>query len=96
MKLKKQHKQHETREFWVPLSRQALEDITAGRSRTAGARPFRGIIDLMLAHVPKDKVESVYNRAAYMPRRIELAQIRVDLLMKGMSSARELILGPQR
>src|SRR3546814_8732472 len=28
----------------------------------------RSIIDLMLAHVPKDKVEGAYNRAAYMDR----------------------------
>jgi len=32
-----------------------------------GASPDRAIIDLMLAHVPKDKVEGAYNRAAYMP-----------------------------
>lgn len=38
-----------------------------------GASPDRAIIDLMLAHVPKDKVEGAYNRAAYMPRRRELA-----------------------
>ncbi len=34
----------------------------------------RAVIDLMLAHVPKDKVEGAYNRASYMPRRRELAQ----------------------
>ena len=30
----------------------------------------RAIIDLMLAHIP-DGVEATYNRAAYLPRRIE-------------------------
>lgn len=35
----------------------------------------RKVIDLMLAHVSKDKVEGAYNRAAYMPRRRELAEI---------------------
>jgi len=39
----------------------------------------RQIIDLMLAHVPKGKVESAYNRAAYMPRRRELALIWADM-----------------
>lgn len=35
----------------------------------------RNIIDLMLAHAPKDKTEAAYNRAQHMPRRRELAQI---------------------
>lgn len=41
----------------------------------------RAVVDLMLAHVPKDKVEAAYNRAAYMPRRRELAQEWADLLI---------------
>ena len=44
----------------------------------------RAVIDLMLAHVPKEKVESAYNRAAFMPRRRELAAIWADLLSKGL------------
>ncbi|SKB26812.1 tyrosine-type recombinase/integrase [Sphingopyxis flava] len=44
----------------------------------------RAIIDLMLAHVPKDKVEGAYNRAAYMGRRRELAQEWADMLLEGM------------
>ena len=40
----------------------------------------RAVIDLMLAHVPKDKVEGAYNRAGYMPRRRELAQAWGDLI----------------
>lgn len=40
----------------------------------------RAIIDLMQAHVPKDKVEGAYNRAAYLPRRRELAQQWADLI----------------
>jgi integrase len=44
----------------------------------------RRIIDLMLAHVPKDKVEGAYNRAAYMPRRRELAAIWADMLSEGL------------
>jgi integrase len=41
----------------------------------------RAVIDLMLAHMPKDKVEGAYNRAAYMPRRREIAQAWGDLLV---------------
>ena len=44
----------------------------------------RKVIDLMLAHVPKDKVEGAYNRAAYMPRRRELAKVWADMLCKGL------------
>lgn len=44
----------------------------------------RKVIDLMLAHVPKDKVEGAYNRAAYMPRRRELAVIWANMLSEGL------------
>jgi len=40
----------------------------------------REIIDLMLAHI-KDGVEAAYNRAAYLPRRRELAQTWADMIM---------------
>lgn len=49
-----------------------------------GASPDRAIIDLMLAHVGKDKVEGAYNRAAYLPRRRELAQEWADLIIVGL------------
>ena len=49
-----------------------------------GTSPDRAIIDLMLAHVPANKVESAYNRAAYMDRRRELAQEWADLLIVEM------------
>lgn len=39
------------------------------------------IIDFMLAHVPKDRTERAYNRAAYIEQRTELAQIWADKLM---------------
>lgn len=56
----------------------------------------RHIIDLMLAHVPKDKVEAAYNRAAHLDRRRELAQIWADLLLDDMPSAASLLNGPRR
>lgn len=36
----------------------------------------RKVVDLMLAHVPKEKVEGVYNRAAYMPGRRACRDLR--------------------
>jgi len=44
----------------------------------------RAVIDLMLAHVPKDKVEGAYNRAGYMQRRREIAQAWADLITEGL------------
>lgn len=53
----------------------------------------RAIIDLMLAHV-QDGVEAAYNRAAYMPRRRELAQAWADMLMDAMPPPHTLV--PER
>lgn len=44
----------------------------------------RAVIDLMLAHVPKDAVEAAYNRAQHLARRIELAQLWADLITEGL------------
>jgi hypothetical protein len=44
----------------------------------------RAIIDLMLAHA-QEGVEPIYNRAAYMPRRRQIAQTWADMLMEGMA-----------
>jgi integrase len=54
------------------------------------------IIDLMLAHVSKDKVEAAYNRAVHMPRRRELAQIWADMLLKDFPPAATLLEGRRR
>jgi hypothetical protein len=45
----------------------------------------------MLAHTQTNKVESAYNRAAYMPRRRELAQIWGDMLMQGLPEPATLV-----
>lgn len=50
----------------------------------SGVSPDRAIIDLMLAHVSKDKVEGAYNRAAYMERRREIVCEWADLLVGDM------------
>lgn len=52
----------------------------------------RAIIDLMLAHVPEG-VEAAYNRAAYMPRRRELAREWADMLTQGLSPPATLLEG---
>jgi integrase len=57
---------------------------------------WRAIIDLMLAHVPKDAVESVYNRAAYMEMRRKIALEWADLLMEGLPPAATLMEGPRK
>jgi hypothetical protein len=50
----------------------------------------RAIIDLMLAHT-QEGVEPIYNRALYMPRRRELAQIWAEMLMKGLPAPAALL-----
>lgn len=56
----------------------------------------RAVIDLILAHVPKDKVEGAYNRAAHLARRCELAQLWADLIMEGRPAAADLLTGRRR
>jgi integrase len=51
----------------------------------------RHIIDLMLAHVPKNSVEGAYNRAEHLGRRIELAQAWADLIMANQMPIEDLI-----
>ena len=51
----------------------------------------RAVIDLMLAHVPKDGVEAAYNRARHMERRRVLAQAWADLLLEGAQPAAGLV-----
>ena len=53
----------------------------------------RPVIDLMLAHAPKDKVEGAYNRAEHMDRRRELAQLWADLLMVNQVNLEDLFAG---
>ncbi len=60
---------------------------------------FKGdhaVIELMLAHVPQNKVKRAYDRAEHLERRRELAQIWADLIADGLPPAEELITGPKR
>ena len=59
-------------------------------------RADRAVIDLMLSHAPKEKVEAAYNRATHMERRRELAEEWAALLLEGMPPAAALLEGPRR
>jgi integrase len=52
----------------------------------------RAIIDLMLAHKPEG-VEAIYNRAAYMPRRREIAEEWAELLLGPLPPSQSLLDG---
>jgi hypothetical protein len=60
--------------------RSSFSTIMNERAVATGRAEDRSIIDLMLAHV-QDGVEPLYNRAAYMDRRREIAQDWADLLI---------------
>jgi integrase len=64
--------------------RVAFSTIMNEWAERKGKKSDRAIIDLMLAHIPKEKVEGVYNRAAYMPRRREIARAWADMLLEGL------------
>ena len=65
----------------------------AKRRRTFGDD---AVIELMLAHIPENKVKAAYDRAGHMERRRELQQEFSDLLMVGMVSAHDLLEGRRR
>jgi len=54
------------------------------------------VIELMLAHVPENKVKAAYDRAGHMERRRELSQEWADLLIKDMAPAAALMDGQRR
>ncbi len=63
--------------------------------KAQGRGDDRAVIDLMLAHIPAG-VEGDYNRAAYMPRRRELAQEWADLLTDGLAAPATLLEGKRQ
>jgi integrase len=54
------------------------------------------VIELMLAHVKKDRVKAAYDRAAHMDVRREIAQEWADLLMAGLPPAASLLTGRRK
>jgi len=62
-----------------------------------GRRPAdRAVIDLMLAHESKDKVEAAYNRQTHWSTRVEIAAEWAKLIMKGRPPAAALLNLPKR
>ncbi|MBX3543616.1 integrase arm-type DNA-binding domain-containing protein [Chelatococcus sp.] len=59
-------------------------------------RADRPVIDLMLAHVAKDRVEGAYNRAEHLERRREIAQEWADLIMVGQRAPADLLALPRK
>ena len=76
--------------------RAAFSTIMNEWAERHGKEHDRAVIDLMLAHVPKEKVESAYNRAAFMPRRREIASTWADMLTDGLSGPAVLIERPAK
>ena len=70
--------------------RATFSTIMNERAAMEGRAEDRAIVELMLAHMPGD-VEAAYNRAAYMPRRREIAQAWADDLMKGLAGPETLV-----
>ena len=64
--------------------RAAFSTIMNEWANQHGREDDRAVIDLMLAHVPRNKVEGAYNRAAYMERRRELACEWARMLVSGL------------
>lgn len=84
---------------WRAAFSTAMNERYEREWRAAGhkdASPDRAIIDLMLAHVPANKVEGAYNRAAYLTRRREIACDWADLLLAGAVPAAALLDGERR
>lgn len=76
--------------------RAAFSTIMNEWAERNGKTHDRKVIDLMLAHVPKEKVEGAYNRSAYMPRRRELARVWADLLSIELAEPRALVERPSK
>jgi len=76
--------------------RAAFSTIMNEWAERHGKEHDRSVIDLMLAHVPKEKVEGAYNRAAYMPRRRELAKVWAEMLTKDLPDPLVLLERPAK
>ena len=64
--------------------RAAFSTIMNEWAKVHGRPDDREVIDLMLAHVPTNKVEGAYNRAAYMNRRRKLAEVWAEMITRGL------------
>lgn len=76
--------------------RAAFSTIMNEWAEREGKDHDRKVIDLMLAHVPPEKVEGAYNRAAYLDRRRELAVVWADMLCETLVPPAVLLARPSR
>jgi integrase len=76
--------------------RAAFSTIMNERLKEQGRGDDRAVVDLMLAHIPGNKVEGAYNRAAYMPRRREIAEEWAELLLEGFPAPEDHLGQPMR
>lgn len=92
---KGRHVPHGWRSSFSTIMNSSVERAHPGSDRLIIDRL---IIDLMLAHTPAgmSEAERLYNRAAYMERRRELAQEWADRAINGLAPAASLIEGPRR
>jgi integrase len=90
------HVPHGWRAAFSTIMNEKAERDARAIGQKAHAQLDARVIDMMLAHVPKDKVEAAYNRAAFMDRRREIAQEWADMLMAGVQPASALMDGPRR
>ena len=81
--------------FSTIMNEKAERDARASGQKTHAQLDAK-IIDLMLAHVPKDRVEAAYNRAAFMDRHVEIAQEWADMLSEGLPEPATLLDGKRR
>lgn len=75
--------------------RSAFSTIMNERAMAADRPGDRVVIDLMLAH-RQPGIEPIYNRAAYMNRRRELAQEWAELLLEGFPPVSSLLVTRRR
>lgn len=71
--------------------RAAFSTVMNEKAKAEGNAGDRQVIDLMLAHMPENKVEGAYNRAQFMPRRREIAEAWARLLFPENRAAMDLI-----
>jgi integrase len=76
--------------------RSSFSTTMNGRAVKLGRPADPAVVELMLAHVPENKVKAAYDRAGHMERRRELSQEWADLLLAGMARANDLLDGERR
>lgn len=90
------HVPHGWRAAFSTIMNEKAEREARETGKVTLAEADRKVIDLMLAHVPENKVEGAYNRASFMPRRREIAQEWADMLCETLNRPGDLLEMPRR